>query len=415
MKKPSSLLQRGISIVKFILLFSMIVPIATLGVQQVFALPERSSFIGNTFNITPSTSSSSQLGSSVAYDSNLDQWLVVWKDNRNGANYGIYGRLVDKDANLLNSTISVLYNSQNLDFPSVAFDSAQSRYLVVWENNSNGNIEGRVLNVDGSYYGDAFLIADCTDCSVPDVAYNPLSDEYLVVWQRNNSVTDKDVRGRRVGVDGTPDPGGDFDIASGTDVVYQSPALAVASNGKYMVVFSRNTTGNFNIGGQRLAQSCSKDGGVLSISSDSGDELSPDVAFNLTNNTAFVAWAHDTGGREVKGRLVRPDNSMGGQPTLSAAGGSDEQNVSLAYAFIGDPYLATWDNGVDVFGRWVSDLGAVTGSIFTVTSTNTQYAPSAAFGADRFLVTYSDWSGQYDVWGRFGTANPCLFLPIIRK
>ena len=42
--------------------------------------------------------------------------------------------------------------------------------------------------------------------------------------------------------------------------------------------------------------------------------------------------------------------------------------------------------------------------------------PSVAFGADRFLVTYSDWNGvQYDVWGRFGTANPRLWLPIVHK
>jgi len=73
MKKPSSLLQRGISIVKFILLISMIVPLTSLGVQQVFALPEKSSFIGNNFNITPSTLDSQQLDSSVAYNSNLDQ------------------------------------------------------------------------------------------------------------------------------------------------------------------------------------------------------------------------------------------------------------------------------------------------------------------------------------------------------
>jgi len=401
---------------KLLLLFVIFVAIFSLGVSGVIAQSQILSFMGNNFNITPSTNTSSQMASSVAYNPNRDQWLVVWKDDRPTTGVAIYGRRVDKDANLLGSEIVVLYNPDSLDMPSVAFDSTQSRYLVVWENNTNGDIEGKVLTADGALYSADFTIAECVDCSNPDVVYNPVSDEYLVVWKKVNSLTDADIRGRKVGVGGVPDLGGDFEIAAGTNKIFQYPVLAVAGNGKYLVVFSHNTTGNFDIGGQRLNQNGSISGDVIEISDDTGDELTPDVAINPTNNNAFVAWEHDTGTSVIKGRFVLANNDLGGQPTLSTPEGSDEGNPSLSYARTGDPYLVTWDNGVDVFGCWVNATGAIASDIFAVTSSaNTQYAPTAAFGTDRFLVAYNEWSGQYDVWGRFGTANGRLYLPIVRK
>jgi len=417
MKKEYSALEKGINIVKYFFLFVFILFVANEEVQQAQAQSIKLSFIGNSFNITPSTIESSQLSSGIAYNDDLDQWLVVWQDERTGVSDGIYGRIVDKDANLLFSNITIIDNSDTLAQPSAAYDTAQSRYFVVWVNNTNGNIEGRILNAYGALY-DAFMIVDCTDCRNPDVVYSPSADKYLVVWDESISVSDKDVKGRFIGVDGVPDPGGPFDIAVVEDTIEQNPAVVVdPSNGRYLVVFSHDTTGNFNVGGQRLFNNGSKNGGIQSISSDAYDEKSPDVAFNPTDDGAFIAWHHDVdvGSTEIKGRLLRADNSMGSQPTLSISGGSDEQNASLSYAFTGDPYLVTWDNGADIFGRWVTAGGAVASDIFIVTSTNTQYSPSVAFGLDRFLVSFNDWSGQYDVWGRFGTANPRLFLPIVRK
>ena len=132
-------------------------------------------------------------------------------------------------------------------------------------------------------------------------------------------------------MDGTADPGGNFPIATVADVVEWYPAVVVdPSDGKYLVVFSHNTSGNYNIGGQRLLNTGALSGGVLAISADSGDEYAPDVAFNPLDDGAFVSW-HQTGGTtEVMGRLVRADNSMGDQFTLSAPGGANDRNVSLS-------------------------------------------------------------------------------------
>ena len=413
----SSMPKRGISAVTFLILFAIIVSMASPGAQQAFAQPERNSFLGESFNITPDTSTSDQRTSSVAYNNHLDQWLVVWADQRNGVQDGIYGRRVAKNGSLLTPEITVLDNSDTLLYPSVAFDSTQSRYLVVWTNMNKGNIEGRVLNADGSAYSVVFTIADCTGCVFPDVVYTPALDAYLVVWEELISGSESNIRGRFVGVDGTADPGGNFPIATVVDVDECFPAVVVdPSDGKYLVVFSHNTSGNYNIGGQRLLNTGALSGGVLSISADSGNEYTPDVAFNPLDDGAFVSW-HQTGGTtEIMGRLVRADNSMGDQFILSTPGGAHDGNVSLSYAFAGSPhYLATWEAGSEFLGRWVTAGGAIASAIFTVTSENTQSGTAVAYGSDRFLATYSENSGQFDIYGRFGIHNSRLFLPVVSK
>ena len=92
--------QRGISLMKFYLSLTILISITSLGVDKVLAQPGLYSFIGYAFNITPSLTDSQQSTSAVAYNNHSDQWLVVWKDNRTGT-YGISGRRVEKDADLL--------------------------------------------------------------------------------------------------------------------------------------------------------------------------------------------------------------------------------------------------------------------------------------------------------------------------
>lgn len=77
--------------------------------------------------------------------------------------------------------------------------------------------------------------------------------------------------------------------------------------------------------------------------------------------------------------------------------------------------MATWDDGEDVYGCWVSSLGAVASNIFLVTPSSNQDFPVVAFGKDRFLVTYTYFSAQYDIYGRFGIPNPTMFIPMVRR
>lgn len=380
--------------------------------------PEPQAFLLPAVNITPNTADSDQLRPALVYNSQLKQWLAVWSDERGSAGSSIHSQLVDPARGVLASDHVVLDNMEELIKPDVAYDSAQNRFLVVWKNRTNGHIEGQVLNADNTNFGGAFIIASGV-CDNPRAVYTPFRDDYLVVYERELNVDDRDILGRFVGVDGTADPGGAFPIAATLNQIEVYPAVVVnPADGIYTVVYDRLAAGGgLNVAGQRLQPTGAKLGGVITISSDSGDELMPDAALNPLDGGVFVVWGHDVNNAttEVRGRLLRSNGSLGGQPTISVAGGSDDAYPSITYAPTGNPYLVTWDNRGDIFGRTLTAQGAIADDLVALTGAGSQYTPAVAAGVDRYLVAYENGSGPYDVYGRFGVLGRLLFLPYVDK
>ena len=70
-------------------------------------------------------------------------------------------------------------------YPSVAYNSQRQEYLVVWSNDRAGNDDIRAQRVskDGALIGGSFYISagPGADRRYPDVAYNTQQDQYLVV------------------------------------------------------------------------------------------------------------------------------------------------------------------------------------------------------------------------------------------
>jgi hypothetical protein len=122
--------------------------------------------------------------------------------------------------------------------PSVAYNSQRDEYLVVWWNDRpvNDEIQGQRVSSGGELIGPPFFIAAGPGGTRrwPDVAYNKQHDEYLVVWE-----TDWHVQARRVaGVGGAV--GAEVTIAvGGTGVGYYDEAAVAYANtaDRYVVVF----------------------------------------------------------------------------------------------------------------------------------------------------------------------------------
>ena len=70
-------------------------------------------------------------------------------------------------------------------YPSVAYNSQRQEYLVVWSNDRPGNddIRAQRLSKNGALIGGSFYISagSGADRRYPDVAYNTQQDQYLVV------------------------------------------------------------------------------------------------------------------------------------------------------------------------------------------------------------------------------------------
>ena len=90
------------------------------------------------------TAASVQYSPSVAYDSANQRFLVAFEDHRNGAATGrdIYGQVVNAGGTLFGGNFDICIAPNSQYYPSVAYDSANQRFLVAWQDLRNSATTG---------------------------------------------------------------------------------------------------------------------------------------------------------------------------------------------------------------------------------------------------------------------------------
>jgi hypothetical protein len=186
-------------------------------------------------------------------------YLVAYqrKDLETGdGSYNIYSRGVSKLGSL-SSTVAVETWEYDQLYPEVAFNTNLDEFLVVWEDHHWGwgedwDIYGRQHAGNGSTTGGRIGISydGSNHRRFPDVAYNPYASEYLVVFEYEYSRTDHDVYLTRVDEGGALISGDIHISASG----YQElqPAIGSSPDQHYLVTWedSRDSaTQGYNIYG----------------------------------------------------------------------------------------------------------------------------------------------------------------------
>jgi hypothetical protein len=365
---------------------------------------------GNAYLI--SRAQDNQTDPDLAYSDEDDEWLAVWHDNRDG-DFDIYGQRVDSEGTIRGEVIVVEDSDDDLLNPAVAYDSTQNRYFVVWQNNATDHIEGVVLSHTGTFVSSKVTMPSGAIVPVgervePDVAYNPVTDEYLVIWAYQKAAGNHDIQGCKVGVDGTVDPGGPFDISSLSGEEREPALIADPNDGRYLAVWRRLPADNYNIVGARLAQNGARIGNVFRISSLSatGNEFNPALALNPESGQILVVWEDDRADAgDIYGQTVNTDNSRGDpNADFQIAGGQGHQeDPSVAHDADDGGYLVTWDDGDDLFGQRLDDSADPTGGRFPISEApNAQWFGAVAFGGDPYLVVWADHrSAGPDIFGQF--------------
>jgi hypothetical protein len=266
------------------------------GVEDIFGARVTSNgTVQDLTGLTISSFAKEQLRPQIASNGS-NRYLVVWQDRGHGADFDIYGAILDTSGAVLVSEIPISTSTGDQALPAVAFDSVAGQFLVVWQDaragGANRDIFGARVNTDGT-------VVDAAGVSISSSAggqFNPRitfgTNRFFVVWEDRR--TGVDIFGTRVQISGgnltVQDPNG---IAISTAVGgQQRPSVAfVASNefapagtqtgvGAFAVVWDdgrTNSSTNLDIFGNVVFQENGNVGDEFAIATSTDNERAPEI------------------------------------------------------------------------------------------------------------------------------------------
>ncbi len=289
--------------------------------------------------------SSNSVSEAPAVAASGNNALIVYQDTRGGGNADIRATFYNGATNTFTGAATVIANaSGNLRQPDVAA-LTDGRYIVVWENEANDDIEGRFVGANGSPIGATFTIANNVgENDDARVAALP-GGGFIVTWDTDGGVI-------------APENGGDFAVLARR---FDNTGAAA---GDLLLV----NTGDPNTG-----------------------QFSPAIAVNPGTGRAFIAWedhhsfsgaGQDNDPAGVRGRaflvttdvvngtpgndtittysLSEPINGLAGNDTINARGGNDAVDggpgSDLLFGGIGNDTVAGGDGADTVKGEDGNDL-----------------------------------------------------------
>lgn len=407
---------------------------------RITAAPASGGPIGYSFTVVGA--SNEQVQASVAYNSQDEEYLVVYQNEWNsGADKNIAAARVSKTGEVL--SIFNIEPTSPTHSPDVAYNLKENTYLVVWQDDTSWpSVRGAVVSATGSVTKfDIAIGSNIFDYSVPAVAYASTEDNYLVVWQEHSPVIPitYEIWGRLISSTGVPD-GGSFEISGQTPTesdYRKSPDVAYCrTRNEHLVVWEQRDvpTNQYDIHARRVTaggQPLQPDS--LNISTLGHTERAAAVAANpITNGEGdyLVAWElefADDNNIGVYAKTVHFDTN--GAVTLGLLkifnGSADETNPAVAANESNHHYLLTWTeagyalpfNFIGIMGREMSSEGTRLGDENTAISGN--YADNSALAGGPlgdFLIAFDDQviaAPDHDLYGNLWGNR--VYLPLVLR
>jgi hypothetical protein len=394
-------------------------------------------------------------GSAVAYNSNAEEYLVVWMgDDGSGAQldeeFEIYGQRIDAltgaEVGTNDFRISDMGPDGDASFvarvPAIAYNPNADEYLVVWDGEDDTGAPpdaGREIygqRLDGSTGAEIgandFRISDmgpegeaATKANLPAVVYNPGADEYLVVWLGDDSSLgladdEYEIFGQRLdGSTGAEIGANDFRISDmgpdgNADLVALRPAVTYNSTAnEYLVAwYGDDIDQDLEIHCQRLDGSTGAEVGVndFRISDMVFSAGFPAVTYNSNADEYLVVWhgidAPGNPGVEAEIWGQRLEGSTGAEIgtddfRISDMGPNgdpifDGSRPAVTYNASADEYLVVWEGD--------DDTGSLVDGEWEIFGQRLDGSAGAEIGANAFRI--SDMGPDGDT--AFESANPAL-------
>jgi hypothetical protein len=241
----------------------------------------------------------------VRYSSGSNVYLVAWAEE---------GGVTPTDQVFAQRVTAAGANTFPLEFqvstavagadPDIAYDSNSDQFLVVWI--SSGSIMGQRISSLGVPTGLNFAVSDPSDASnAPAATFNSVANEFFVVWDHIlGAGTDSAyvVLGQRLSAAGARVGTNDFAISGSQFHKAQHPSVAYDPNAnQYQTAFWAATDPSItpdvhgpafeSVFGQQLDATGAKIGtDGFSISATNNDEEARSIVYNTTTCQFLVAW-----------------------------------------------------------------------------------------------------------------------------
>ena len=367
----------------------------------------------------------SQENPRVAYNSTDQQFLVVWQDERDGDS-DIYAQIVLTTGIPITDNIVVQNVGHQLVDPAVAYGPISNTYVVVWHDQDDGDIDERVVNADGTLGSVHSVIVAGTQ---PAIAYNSTADEYLIVFA-SPETGDKDIKGRRVAIDGTF-VSTVFTISVNTADQSLPQVTYNGTDDEYLVVWSDARTDQGDIYGRRVDadETLLGDDDFL-IAADTDAQTAPSVAWNSDDNEYLVVW-HDyrdsgTTGSDIYGQRLNNTGGLEGSNFALCTASDYQMYPRVTYISTYGRYSVIWGDdrnvatGWDIYRQNVNADGSLyLGNLAFFVFSGYQQRPDGAFSpeANRGLTVWQDGrnGATYKIYGRLKEPRFPIYLPLVLR
>jgi hypothetical protein len=370
-------------------------------------------------------------------------FIVVWDSNESGAggndpNGCILGQRYNSDGTRAGNEFQINSSTTYWQWGADIGTDAAGNFVVVWSSphakgyGGDFDIFGQRYLANGSAIGNEFPVSSYNTGlqEYPAVAVAP-DGEFVVTWQSDKPGTDDrgGIRARRFEADASP-IGDDFPVNTFTTEHQRWPAVAIADDGDFVVVWQGDDSGGSDtdpvnptksISGQLFANDGSLVGGEFQVNTYTTDhQYHPSVAMG-SDGDFLVVWdskgsdGPDTNNSIQGQRYAADGTSLGGEFQVNSyiTGGQEYPDVAMASdgAFV-VVWASTGSSGPDVGWsvqmRRLSADGMLVGQDFQVNSytSGTQYHPAVSTTPSKEIVVV--WQGHYDdpghtsfgIWGQ---------------
>jgi len=394
--------------------------------------------IGSEFRVNSYTIDEQQAAAvAAAGDSSF---VVVWEsfDQAGDFDYDVFARKVSSQGTLAGGEFLVnAYTSDDQQAPAVAA-TADGGFVVVWESNGQeGGIDygvfARRFDPSAAALGADFRANSYTTADQRSAVVDTAADgSFVVVWQSDgqDGGLGYGVFGQRFDPSGSPS-GTEFQANSYSDDDQQSPAISVASDGSFVVVWESNGQEggpDYGIFGQRFSATGAANGSEFAVNSYTSDDQQTPAVTASADGGFIVVWASMTQDDGVDSGVFgqqfdRSGAAVGGEFQVNQFTPYAQARPSLAAAAQGD-FVVAWESsgqegGIDygVVARSYAGASAICGDTTgdgRVSATDALAVLNVAVGLRTcdLCICDVDQSGQTSATDALALLQAAVGLPI---